>query len=83
MADEFDVLGAFLNGPRPPKRPSDHHREEVQEDLILRPKNGVAGIVQDELGNTYDLSIPFPLRTEASGRGRTCPTVSSSTGLRL
>jgi hypothetical protein len=28
------------------------------EDLILRPASGVAGIVQDELGSTYDLAGP-------------------------
>lgn len=26
----------------------------LEEDLVLRPESGVAGIVQDELGNTYD-----------------------------
>jgi hypothetical protein len=30
----------------------------LEEDLILRPESGVAGIVQDELGNTYDLVGP-------------------------
>lgn len=30
----------------------------LEEDLILRPGSGVAGIVQDELGNTYDLAGP-------------------------
>ena len=30
----------------------------LEEDLILRPESGVAGIVQDELGNTYDLAGP-------------------------
>jgi hypothetical protein len=32
--------------------------QELEEDLILRPEAGVAGIVQDELGNTYDLVGP-------------------------
>jgi hypothetical protein len=26
--------------------------------LILKPESGVAAIVQDELGNTYDLAAP-------------------------
>lgn len=30
----------------------------LPEELILRPESGVAGIVQDELGNTYDLTGP-------------------------
>ena len=30
----------------------------LQEDLILKPETGVAKIVQDELGNTYDLAGP-------------------------
>jgi len=30
----------------------------LDEDLILRPEAGVAGIVQDELGDTYDLAGP-------------------------
>jgi hypothetical protein len=30
----------------------------LDEDLVLRPESGVAGIVQDELGNTYDLAGP-------------------------
>ncbi len=32
--------------------------QELEDDLILRPESGVAGIVQDELGNTYDLAGP-------------------------
>ena len=32
--------------------------QELEEDLILLPESGVAGIVQDELGNTYDLAGP-------------------------
>jgi hypothetical protein len=31
---------------------------ELEEELILKPEGGVAGIVQDELGNTYDLAGP-------------------------
>lgn len=30
----------------------------LEEDLILKPESGIAGIVQDELGNTYDLTGP-------------------------
>jgi hypothetical protein len=32
--------------------------QELEEELILKPESGVAGIVQDELGNTYDLAGP-------------------------
>jgi hypothetical protein len=32
--------------------------QELEEDLILKPESGVAAIVQDELGNTYDLAAP-------------------------
>jgi hypothetical protein len=30
----------------------------LDEDLVLRPESGVAGIVRNELGNTYDLAGP-------------------------
>jgi len=30
----------------------------LEEDLILRSESGVAGIVRDELGNTYHLVGP-------------------------
>ena len=30
----------------------------LEKDLILRPEGGVAGVVHDELGNTYDLIGP-------------------------
>jgi hypothetical protein len=32
--------------------------QKLEQDLILKPESGVAGIVQDELGNTYDLAGP-------------------------
>jgi hypothetical protein len=51
--DQITDLGRRLNPP-----PGWTFRVRVlEEDLILRPES-VAGIVQDELGNTYDLVGP-------------------------
>lgn len=53
----FDQLEELGNRLKP--APGWTFRVQVlQEDLILRPESGVAGIVQDELGNTYDLAGP-------------------------
>ena len=52
--DQLEDLGGRLEPP-----PGWKFRVEVlTEDLILRPESGVAGIVQDELGNTYDRAGP-------------------------
>jgi len=32
--------------------------QQLGQELILKPESGVASIVQDELGNTYDLAGP-------------------------
>jgi len=32
--------------------------QQLEQELILKPESGVASIVQDELGNTYDLAGP-------------------------
>lgn len=52
--DQLKDLGSRLK-PAPGWR---FRAQELEEDLILRPESGVAGIVQDELGNTYDLAGP-------------------------
>ena len=52
--DQLKDLGSRLQPP-----PDWKFRVQVlEEDLILKPESGVAGIVQDELGNTYDLAGP-------------------------
>lgn len=54
---KFDQLEELGNRLKP--APGWTFRVQVlEEDLILRPESGVAGIVQDELGNTYDLAGP-------------------------
>jgi len=54
---EFDHLKDL--GSRLKPAPGWKFRVQVLEkDLILRPESGVAGIVQDELGNIYDLTGP-------------------------
>ena len=52
--EELEALGERLKLP-----PGWKFRVAVPDrELILKPESGVAGIVQDDLGNTYDLSGP-------------------------
>ena len=52
--DKLDALGSLITLP-----PGWKFRTAVLEkDLVLIPKNGVAGVTQDNKQNTYDLTGP-------------------------
>jgi len=44
--------------------------QQLGQELILKPESGVASIVQDELGNTYDLAGPATATTNHKPLGR-------------